>query len=86
MLQIRCPHCGPRAEIEFVCGGEVIDRPLDPVTFTATEWRAYLSERTNAKGIAHERWWHAQGCRLWFTVYRDTTTHAFVGPVDPSAP
>ncbi|MEQ1611156.1 MAG: sarcosine oxidase subunit delta, partial [Hyphomicrobiaceae bacterium] len=22
MLLIECPHCGPRAEIEFRCGGE----------------------------------------------------------------
>ena len=28
---ITCPHCGPRAEIEFRCGGEAhIARPADP--------------------------------------------------------
>ena len=30
MLLIPCPWCGPRAEVEFTCGGEAhIERPVD---------------------------------------------------------
>jgi sarcosine oxidase subunit delta len=29
MLLIACPHCGPRDEAEFVCGGQTdIARPI----------------------------------------------------------
>jgi len=29
MLQLPCPYCGPRDELEFSCGGEAhISRPL----------------------------------------------------------
>lgn len=78
MLLIHCPHCGPRAEIEFHCGGEAhIARP-DPAGASDEQWESYLFIRENPKGIALERWCHAHGCRRWFNAARDTTTEQFL--------
>ena len=76
MLLIECPWCGPRDEHEFSCGGEAhIVRPAAPDALDDAEWADYLFMRTNTKGLHHERWCHAHGCRRWFNVRRDTLTH-----------
>ena len=76
MLLIDCPHCGPRDQSEFTCGGEAhIARPADPDALTDEQWADYLFMRTNPKGPHRERWMHAHGCRRWFNVRRDTLTH-----------
>ena len=76
MLQIACPWCGPRDEIEFHCGGEAhVVYPADPVALTDAEWAHYVFVRTNPKGPHAERWYHAAGCSRWFNVVRDTVTH-----------
>jgi sarcosine oxidase, subunit delta len=75
MLLIVCPHCGPRAEIEFRCGGEAhIARPVTPEAESDAAWRDYLFTRTSPKGVQLERWNHAHGCQRWFNVARDTVT------------
>jgi len=74
MLQISCPFCGPRDEIEFTFGGEShIQRPSPEVS--DSEWADYLYCRDNPKGVHHERWQHRDGCRQWFNIERDTVTH-----------
>ena len=79
MLQIACPHCGPRDENEFSCGGEAhIVRPTQPDTISDAEWADYLFMRSNPKGGLAERWCHTLGCRRWFNVERDTVTHAIL--------
>lgn len=76
MLLIDCPNCGPRAEVEFRCGGEShIQRPGPPDQVTDGQWAQYLYYRHNPKGEHLERWFHAAGCRRWFNVARDTVTH-----------
>jgi sarcosine oxidase subunit delta len=76
MLLIACPHCGPRAEIEFRCGGEShIQRPGPPEAVSDAAWADYLFFRDNPKGVHFERWLHAAGCRCWFNIARDTVTH-----------
>ena len=51
MLLIRCPHCGPRPEIEFRCGGEAhIARPAEPSKLDDAQWAEFLFFRTNPKG------------------------------------
>ncbi|CUS46727.1 MAG: sarcosine oxidase subunit delta [Pseudomonadota bacterium] len=76
MLLISCPYCGPRAEIEFRCGGEShIVRPGPHDTVSDERWGDYLFFRQNPKGEHLERWFHAAGCRQWFNVARDTVTH-----------
>ena len=76
MLLIPCPWCGPRDEIEFHYGGEAhIARPSDPDALDDPAWAEYLFMRNNPKGPFAERWVHSAGCRRWFNLLRDTTTH-----------
>jgi sarcosine oxidase subunit delta len=75
MLLITCPYCGPRAEIEFRCGGEAhIARPADRASLDDGAWAEYLFTRTNPKGIHAERWLHIHGCQRWFNAMRDTVS------------
>jgi len=76
MLLIECPWCGPRAETEFSYGGEAgIERPANPDALSDAEWADYLFYRRNPRGIHQELWNHAQGCRRWFGVERDTVSY-----------
>jgi sarcosine oxidase subunit delta len=77
MLRIHCPWCGPRDELEFQWGGQShIARPAG--TADDAQWAEYLHYRDNAQGPHCERWVHLHGCRQWFNVVRDTTTHAIL--------
>ena len=76
MLLISCPHCGPRAESEFSYGGEAhIERPKAPASLSDAEWAEFVFLRDNPKGLVLERWNHAQGCRRWFNVARDSVSY-----------
>ncbi|MDH3748519.1 MAG: sarcosine oxidase subunit delta [Gammaproteobacteria bacterium] len=76
MLLISCPYCGARAETEFSYGGEAgIERPKDPHALSDAEWADYLFMRKNPRGLHTELWIHAQGCRRWFKVERDTVSY-----------
>ena len=76
MLLIDCPWCGPRAETEFGYGGEAgIVRPVDPDALSDAQWADYLFYRSNPRGAHRELWHHAQGCRRWFGVERDTVSY-----------
>ena len=77
-LQIPCPHCGPREFSEFSFGGEVRElaaadpqRDFDRVTL-----------HRNAAGPQRERWFHAYGCRRWFTIRRDTVDNRVLSDED----
>ena len=71
MLLIECPHCGPRAEVEFRHGGQAhIVRPGPECT--DAEWAAYLYFRDNPRGRHAERWRHVHGCGQFFNLVRDT--------------
>lgn len=90
MLLIRCPNCGPRAEMEFRCAGEShIQRPGPPSSVSDATWAEYLFFRDNPKGVVFERWHHGAGCRRWFNVARDTVSHEIMAvyPMnDPKPP
>ena len=76
MLLIECPWCGSRAETEFSYGGEAgIVRPVNPYALSDAEWADYLFYRSNSCGAHRELWNHAQGCRRWFGVERDTVSY-----------
>ena len=76
MLLIPCPYCGERAETEFAYGGEAgIARPKDPEALSDEQWADYLFMRANPRGLHRELWNHAQGCRRWFEVERDTVSY-----------
>ncbi|VWC51066.1 sarcosine oxidase subunit delta [Burkholderia lata] len=89
MLLITCPYCGPRAEIEFRCGGEGhITRPGPHDAVSDEAWADYLFYRANPKGEHRERWLHSAGCGRWFNLARDTVTHriAAVYPMGQTLP
>lgn len=77
MLHIYCPHCRElREEEEFHSKGQAhIARPADPDNCTDEEWGKYMFFRKNTRGIHHEIWVHATGCRKFFNVTRDTQTY-----------
>ncbi len=76
MLLINCPWCGPREETEFQCGGQShIQRPSRAHDVSDETWVTYLFMRENTRGIHRERWVHRFGCRQWFNIARDTSTH-----------
>lgn len=76
MLQINCPWCGIRDEVEFCCGGEShITRPLEPEVVVDLVWADYQFNRLNTKGLHYERWRHTHGCQQWFNLARDTVSH-----------
>ena len=86
MLEIPCPYCGPRGEIEFSYGGQAhVARPLAPDQASDQDWADYVFLRDNAKGVFLERWVHAHGCRRWFNVARDTVTYEILAAYETGA-
>lgn len=77
MFSIFCPHCGElREEEEFHAKGQAhVVRPDDPENCTDKIWGEYLYFRDNPRGIHHELWVHATGCRKFFNITRDTQTY-----------
>ena len=74
MLQIRCPYCGTRDEVEFEWGGAAhVVRPSPSAS--DAEWSDYLYGNSNTKGDYSERWFHGYGCGQWFNAIRNTVTH-----------
>ena len=49
-------------------------RPVAQVDDAA--WSDYLFFHDNPKGTNFERWHHEFGCRRWFNMVRDTSSHA----------
>jgi heterotetrameric sarcosine oxidase delta subunit len=85
MLQITCPHCGPRAQGEFV-----YERTVDsvvPLDASADDAMATLFTRSNPRGLDEEIWRHTFGCRAWMVLTRHRFTHAIeaVRAVGPEA-
>lgn len=84
-MLIPCPHCGPRAQSEFV-----YERTVDSiVTLDAPPDVAMqiLFSRTNPRGVDAEVWRHTYGCRAWMVVTRHRVTHVIeaVRAVGPEA-
>ena len=70
-----CPFCGSRDIGEFVYRGDAtVQRPDDEAGMFA-----YVYVRSNPMGRHDEHWYHAQGCRNWLVVTRDTVTHDIAG-------
>ena len=59
MMQIPCPWCGPRNEVEFHYGGQAgVSYPADPQAVSDVDWAHFLFYRANPKGMFTERWQH----------------------------
>ena len=72
-MRIACPLCGARDMREFSYLGDatLADRPAE-----GGDWQSYVYLRDNPAGPHDELWQHAQGCRAWLRVRRDTVSHA----------
>ena len=83
MLQIHCPYCGLRPELEFSNGRDAHKkRPTNPmldgnsnVEVSDAQWAEYVFMQTSTKGWYRERWNHTAGCRRWFHAIRHTVTN-----------
>lgn len=76
-MRIPCPYCGERDAQEFAYRGDAsLVRPESEDGFFE-----YTYLRSNPAGPMREHWYHAQGCRNWIVVTRDTTSHAIAGAV-----
>jgi heterotetrameric sarcosine oxidase delta subunit len=76
MMQITCPHCGPRAQVEFayertVDSVAVLDAPYEDAMKT-------LFTRTNPRGVDAEIWRHTYGCRAWMVITRHRVTNEII--------
>jgi heterotetrameric sarcosine oxidase delta subunit len=85
MLLIHCPHCGPRAQTEFV-----YERTMDSVIPPGTpsgEAMERLFTRANPRGVDDELWRHTYGCRAWMVITRHRVTNAItaVRSIGPEA-
>ena len=79
MMLIACPHCGPRAHVEFT-----YERALEavlPLDAAPADAARILYERANPRGQSEELWRHSYGCRAWLRVSRDTATHVISGVI-----
>lgn len=77
MFYIYCPYCGEhREEEEFHPKGQAhLSRPADPDACSDEEWGDYIYFRDNPRGLHHEIWVHAIGCRKFFNTTRDTQSY-----------
>ncbi|MVZ96535.1 sarcosine oxidase subunit delta [Sphingorhabdus sp. IMCC26285] len=85
MMLINCPHCGPRAQSEFV-----YERTVDsvaPAGASNDEAMQILFTRSNPRGVDDEIWRHTFGCRAWMVVTRHRVTNEIsqVRAVGPEA-
>jgi sarcosine oxidase subunit delta len=85
MYQIPCPHCGNRAQAEFV-----YERDFESVIVPGADDDAAMEKlytRTNPRGEAEELWRHTFGCRAWMVITRHRVTHEIsaVRPIGPEA-
>ncbi len=73
MMLIPCPHCGPRAQSEFI-----YERTVDsvvPLDAPTDEAMTKLFTRNNPRGVDDEIWRHTYGCRAWIVVTRHRVTN-----------
>ncbi len=78
-MRIPCPYCGERDIQEFVYRGDAGPVRPEGDAQTADSVFDYVYLRDNVAGPIREHWYHAQGCRTWITVTRDTATHEVLG-------
>ena len=73
MYQIACPHCGPRAQTEFIYE-RTVDSVVDPAADSLAAMQT-LYTRANPMGLDEEIWRHTYGCRAWMVIARHRLTN-----------
>jgi sarcosine oxidase subunit delta len=74
-MMLTCPICGKRSGYEFRYGGEDKGPRPEEDDPTPREWCEYVHMNRCAAGVQKEWWYHRDGCGLWFTAWRNTTTN-----------
>jgi len=78
-MRLICPYCSDRDAGEFTQMGEDPGKRPDPGHDEAERlFVDYLYLRDNPAGPNKELWYHAQGCRQWLRVVRNTRTHEII--------
>lgn len=77
-MRIPCPFCGERDAQEFVYRGDASPKRPDRDA-CEDAFVDYVYLRDNPAGLVAEHWYHAQGCRNWLVVMRDTRSHIISG-------
>lgn len=67
-----CPLNGARNISEFICFGEVTERP-DPGALDDPAWAAHIWFANNRAGVVREWWCHIP-TSTWFIAERDTVS------------
>ena len=75
MIQLDCPICGKRNQLEFRYGGEYNPRPEKPLEVSDAEWIDFVYMRDNRWGVQKEWWYHRAGCATWFLAERHTRSN-----------
>ena len=83
MLRIPCPYCGLRDHAEFVYGGDASSHRPAQDCDDPEVWYDFVFLRDNPRGRHFEFWQHANGCRQWLRVERDTLSHEILS-VEPA--
>ena len=78
-MRIPCPYCGERDQSEFVYYGDPVPRPNPAAADAPRRFYEAVYLRDNPAGPHEELWYHANGCRGWLRVSRDTCTHDVLG-------
>ncbi|QOZ24341.1 sarcosine oxidase subunit delta [Bradyrhizobium sp. CCBAU 51753] len=74
-MRIRCPYCGERDLSEYIYHGDTAARPDPAAPDAQRRFYEVVYLRDNPAGPHEELWYHANGCRGWLRVRRDTRTH-----------
>ena len=79
-MRIPCPFCGERDSQEFSYLGQAgLTRPDPSAPNAQKAFHDYVHIRKNPAGPNNELWLHANGCRSWIVVTRNTLTHEILG-------
>ncbi len=71
-FRLTCPICGPRDVYEFRCGGP--ERGPAPEG-SPEEYLRWAQFRLTPPAPREEWWYHASGCGVWFTTWRNPATN-----------
>jgi methylglutamate dehydrogenase subunit B len=86
IMHIDCPFCGPRDASEFSYLGDTAVRPDPEAPDAPSRFHDAVYLRANPAGPHDELWYHANGCRSWLRVTRDTRTHRMLGAAYAGGP
>ncbi len=82
---LTCPVCGKRNGYEFRFGGVDKGPRPDQNELSPESWCDYVYLDKNVAGVQCEWWLHRDGCGVWFTTHRNTTTNLEVNAPDGDA-